>query len=103
MTEHGPMAEDATGAARLHLAAWNDDARAITRLGLAWAELDARDGYGRTALHLAAITRLAHHGAELDARDRHGLTALHYAAERRRRSRRQQQIWPLPAAAGATL
>ena len=54
----------------------------------AGADLEARDGNGRTALHSAsaaiegreAVEFLLHAGADLEARDGSGRTALHIAA-----------------------
>ena len=54
-----PSAEDIERYRGLHAAAARDDAAEISRLLLAGANAEARDGNGRTALHVAAFTARA--------------------------------------------
>jgi uncharacterized protein len=50
----GPGPGEAAGYRGLHAAAWTGNAAEIARLVAAGAKLDARDGHGRTPLHVAA-------------------------------------------------
>ena len=52
-----PSAAEIAGYGSLQAAAWTGDVAAIERLVAAGAAIDARDGHGRTALHLAAHAR----------------------------------------------
>ena len=54
-----PSAEDIERYRGLHAAAARDDAAEISRLLLAGANAEARDGNGRTALHVAVFTARA--------------------------------------------
>jgi hypothetical protein len=93
--ERRPRGEDACGAPRpgeLHDAARAGQAGAVALLIAMGATVNARDGNGRTAAHVAAtdapdevaaitcIERLQGAGALLDATDRDGLTPLQAAA-----------------------
>ena len=81
--------EAAAGNTRLHLAARENDAAAITRMIEEGADVHARDAYGETPLHQAAswsqgpeiITALVGAGADVDATDKKGQTPLHHAAQ----------------------
>ena len=71
-----PTAAEATRYAGLHAAAQRGDAAAVRALAGPGTNLDARDGYGRTALHVAtfarqreAIRALAQAGADLNLRE----------------------------------
>jgi ankyrin repeat protein len=68
----GPSASEAAAYTGLHAAAWRGDAAAVTRADR--AALGARDGHGRTPLHVATFARrheviraLAQAGADLGA------------------------------------
>lgn len=52
-----PSVAEIAGYAGLQAAAWTGDVAAIERLVAAGAAIDARDGHGRTALHIAAHGR----------------------------------------------
>ncbi|CAG9574163.1 unnamed protein product [Danaus chrysippus] len=76
----------------LHLAALWDNLELLQELIATGAEVDARDGYMRSALHAAALaeqssclTALCAAGADVNAKSNQetgGKTALHIAAER---------------------
>jgi ankyrin repeat protein len=53
----GPSASAAAAYTGLHAAAWRGDVAVIEKLGAAKASLDARDGNGRTPLHVATFAR----------------------------------------------
>lgn len=82
------LAKPIPGAAALHWAAFQDDARSIERLLDRGIPVDAFDQFGRTSLMAAAAfaseaagATLLARGADAMARDmEHGDTALHYAA-----------------------
>jgi ankyrin repeat protein len=70
----------------LHLAAWNDDGKMITRLLEAGAEISAKDKNGLTPLHWAArlgnnqaIHVLIRSGADVDIRDKQGWQPIQLA------------------------
>jgi ankyrin repeat protein len=64
-----PSAEDIVGYRGLHAAAARDDAAEISCLLLAGANAEARDGNGRTVLHVTAFTS---HAAAARAGDGRG-------------------------------
>jgi len=71
----------------LHRAAHEGDAAEITRLAAGGADVNARDGHGRTpslvaafASQDAALTALARAGADMNAQDRVGYDAVTIAA-----------------------
>ncbi|MFD0669500.1 ankyrin repeat domain-containing protein [Ramlibacter sp. MAHUQ-53] len=85
----GPSAPEAAAYRGLHAAAWRGDAAAIRQLaaGGGASALEARDGNGRTPLHVAtfarhpeAIRALAQAGARLDAMDNDRYDAVTIAA-----------------------
>ena len=52
-----PSASEASRYTGMHAAAWSGDAAQIDALIAAKADLDARDGYGRTPLHIAVFAK----------------------------------------------
>ncbi|HWP10860.1 MAG TPA: ankyrin repeat domain-containing protein, partial [Ramlibacter sp.] len=52
-----PSPVEAAGYQGLHAAAWTGNVAEISRLAAARAALDARDGHGRTPLHVATFAR----------------------------------------------
>ena len=80
-----PSALEAAAYVGLHAAAWRGDVAAITRAGR--ADVEARDGHGRTPLHVAAFARqreairaLAKAGANLAAFENDRYDAVTIAA-----------------------
>jgi len=74
-------------AVSLHDAVWQVDLAQMRSLFAHGANVDEKDGYGRTPLHVAAkmgqaraVTLLITYGAGIDANDGHFGTPLHYAA-----------------------
>ena len=53
----GPTAAEAARYTGLHAAAYRGDVAQIQRLAAARADLNARDGHGRTPLHVATFAR----------------------------------------------
>ena len=81
----GPSAAEAAAYAGLHAAAWRGDAAAVARADR--AALGARDGHGRTPLHVATFARrhdviraLAQAGADLGALENDRYDAVTIAA-----------------------
>ena len=82
-----PTAAEAARYAGLHAAAQRGDVDAIRRAAAAKADLDGRDGHGRTPLHVAAFARqreairaLAQAGAHLDLLENDRYDAVTIAA-----------------------
>jgi ankyrin repeat protein len=81
----GPSAAEVSAYTGLHAAAWRGDAAAIARADR--ADLDLRDGHGRTPLHVATFARqrdviraLAKAGADLGAFENDRYDAVTIAA-----------------------
>lgn len=81
----GPSAAEAAAYSGLHAAAWQGDAAAVARARS--ADLDVRDGHGRTPLHVATYARqreviraLARKGADLGAFENDRYDAVTIAA-----------------------
>jgi ankyrin repeat protein len=82
-----PRAAELEAYSGLHLAAALGDAMEVTRLITAGADINSRDGYERTPLHVATyfrrhdvITVLAKSGADLGAKERDAYDAVTIAA-----------------------
>jgi ankyrin repeat protein len=82
-----PSTAEVAGYRDLHAAAWRGDARRIVELAASGEALEARDGHGRTALHVATYAR--HHdvvralvriGANIDALENDRYDAVTIAA-----------------------
>ena len=72
----------------MHIAVKNNNLE-LFRLGTErGVDVNAKDGYGKTALHIAAqigrslmVYDLVKHGADVNAKDKYEKTALDYAVE----------------------
>jgi len=83
------FSKNENGFTPLHLAVTNGYTDIVKYLLTTKADVNARNSYGGTPLHLAAMVKGQHseivemllsHGADVNAPDAHGLTPLHYAA-----------------------
>lgn len=87
LAQTAPSATEAAAYQGLFRAAHDGDAAAIARLAAAGADLEARDGNGRTAVHVAAfasqeeaLAALAKAGADMNGFDDDGYDAVTIAA-----------------------
>ena len=87
LAQVGPSRDEAAAYTGLHAAAQRGDLATLDRLVAAKADVNVRDGYGRTPLHVAtfarqreAIQRLAAAGAELGALERDRYDAVTIAS-----------------------